>query len=144
MLIFIPHLHIWNLTKWLEKKLSGNHKDAVYYFEWVPEAASHKTAAVWPLTSHLTNHPSKTNRTCWALLEKQGRTHKWRSPVDSYTWTHWCWPISQTNIHTSALCGHWMPFREFTKTIETGGEKQRVKRILAVCTTWRWYLSIYL
>ena len=26
-----------------------------------------KTAAVWSLTSHLTNHLSKTNKTCWVL-----------------------------------------------------------------------------
>ena len=28
-----------------------------------------KTAGVWLLTSHLTNRPSKTNKTYWALLE---------------------------------------------------------------------------
>ena len=34
---------------------------------------SNKTMAIWPLTSHLTNHLGKMNKTCWALLEKQGR-----------------------------------------------------------------------
>ena len=43
------------------------HKDAVCCFEQILVAAPYKTAAVWPLASHLTNYPSKT---CWALLEK--------------------------------------------------------------------------
>ena len=34
------------------------------------EATPYKTATVWPLTSYLTNHPSKMNKTCRALLEK--------------------------------------------------------------------------
>ena len=41
-----------------------------------------EAALVWLLTSHHTNHPIKS---CWALLEKQGQTHKWRSPMYSYT-----------------------------------------------------------
>ena len=106
----------WTLIKCLEKML---HKNAPYCFEQILEAASSKTAAVWPLScnlqsfllrcgmkpqewdthwdsnsllkvclyslrtitpleapvvwplsSNLTNHPSKTNKTCWALLEK--------------------------------------------------------------------------
>ena len=35
-----------------------------------------------PLTSHLKNHSSKSNKTCEALLKKQGRTRKWRSSMD--------------------------------------------------------------
>ena len=54
----------WTLMKHLEKKV-----DAVCCFEPIPEAAPHKTAVVWPLTSHHTNHPSKMNKTYWALLE---------------------------------------------------------------------------
>ena len=38
------------------------HKYAMYYFEHILEAASHKTADVWPLFSHLTNQPIKTNK----------------------------------------------------------------------------------
>ena len=42
--------------------------------EQILEAAPHKTAAVRPYTSHLINYPSKLNKTCRALLEKQGRS----------------------------------------------------------------------
>ena len=38
------------------------YKDAVCYLE--QEAAPHKTAAVLPLTFHLTNYPSKTKKIC--------------------------------------------------------------------------------
>ena len=42
----------------------------------------------WPLTSHLKSHPSKMNKTCDTLVEKQGQTHKWRSSMDPYTVTY--------------------------------------------------------
>ena len=31
---------------------------------------------------------NKTGKTCWVLLQKKGRTHKRRPPMDFYTWTH--------------------------------------------------------
>ena len=42
-------------------------------FEQILEASLHKTATLRPLDSHLINTPS-TNKNCWALLEKSGRT----------------------------------------------------------------------
>ena len=72
----------WNLTKWLEKNL---YKDAECYFEQILEAASYKTAAVRPLTSHLTNHPSEVSKICWALLKIQG----WFSPRYRYSDVGW-------------------------------------------------------
>ena len=46
-------------------------KDAACYFEQILEAAPYKTAAVPPLTSHLTNHPSKTRSAghCWRIKD---------------------------------------------------------------------------
>ena len=35
-------------------------------FEEILEATLHKKAAIWPLTSDLTNHPSKMIKTCRA------------------------------------------------------------------------------
>ena len=46
-----------------EKVRWGLHKDVACCFEQLHEAASYKTAAVKPLTSDLTNHPSKTSKT---------------------------------------------------------------------------------
>ena len=40
------------------------------------------------LTSHLTLHSCKANKTDWALLEKKERTYKWRSSMDPNTTTH--------------------------------------------------------
>ena len=49
------------------------------------EATPHQTATVRPLTSHLISYPRNTNKTCGTLLEKQGRTYKWRSSLDAGT-----------------------------------------------------------
>ena len=45
-------------------------KNATSYLEHILEAALYRTIAVQPLTSHLTNHPSKMNKTCGPLLKK--------------------------------------------------------------------------
>ena len=60
----------WMLTKCMEKKLDGNHAKMLHA-EQILEATLHKTAAVWPLTSHLKNHSNKMNNACRALVEKQ-------------------------------------------------------------------------
>ena len=71
----------------------------MYCPEHILEATPHKTVVVRPPTSHLENHPNKTNKICGALLKKQGRTHKWHSLMDLFTWTCQCWLISK-NLHT--------------------------------------------
>ena len=63
-----------------------------------------ETTAVWPLTSHLQNHPNKTNKKCGTLLKKQERTHKWRSPMDHFLCTCQCWPTNK-NFPSTALSG---------------------------------------
>ena len=50
---------------WLEL-----YKSYTCLFEKILEAALHQTVAVQPLTSHLTNHPSKTNK---AYLESNNK-----------------------------------------------------------------------
>ena len=71
--------------------------------EQILEATLHKKAAVRPLTTHPSNHSSKTNKTYGTLLEKQGRIHKRRSSMNSYTWMCQCWPTSK-NLHQ--LCAY--------------------------------------
>ena len=60
------------------------HKNAACCFEQILEAAPYKTAVVRPLTSYLINHPSKTSKTCCALLKKD----KLMSNVLLWTHTH--------------------------------------------------------
>ena len=75
-------------TKCLEKKaLLELHKYNECCFEQILEAAPHKTASVRQLISHLTDHPSKANKTSLVLLEKKGWTHKQGYSVDSHKWT---------------------------------------------------------
>ena len=59
-----------------EKATWELHKNDACHLEQILEVKPHKTAAVSPLTSHLTNHRNKTNKTCRILLEKQEQTHK--------------------------------------------------------------------
>ena len=93
------------------------HNDAMYGFEQKLATAPYKTAAVWPLTSHLTNHPSKT---CWSLLMNLRRTHKRRTSIDSFTCILQCWPTSY-NLYSSAQYGHSMPSRRLYKTLTDWG-----------------------
>ena len=95
------------------------HKNAICSFEQILEATPYKIAALRPLTSYPTNHPSKISKTCWTSQDQH-------SPMDSYIWTHQCWLICK-NLHTSDLCRHWMLSWGLTK---------RVKGIHAVSIPW--------
>ena len=52
-----------------EKSNREVYKNATSYTEKILEATSNKTAAVRETTSHLYNHPNKTNKACEKLLE---------------------------------------------------------------------------
>ena len=81
-------LHHLDINKALWEKVRWElHKDTAYHFQQILEVTLYKTAAVWPLTSHLINHPSKMNKIWWLLLRKQ------LSPMDTHVWSHQCWLI---------------------------------------------------
>ena len=70
--VTVPML-LYGCTIWTNKTLGEKarwelHKDAACYFESILEASHYKTAVVWPLTSHLTNHPRETSKICYAQL----------------------------------------------------------------------------
>ena len=88
-----------------EKATWELHKNATSYLEQFLKATHHETTAVRPHTSHLKNHPNTTNKTCRTLLEKQGRTHKCRSPMDLFKRTCQCLPTGK-NLPTTDLQGH--------------------------------------
>ena len=68
-------LHYLNSNKTLGEKASSKpHKDGACCFEQILKAATYKTAAVRPLTSHLINYPNKM-KTSWAQLEKEEQTY---------------------------------------------------------------------
>ena len=86
-----------------------------YALFWINPRSStlRKTPAVRPLTSHLTNHPSKINKTCWSLLRSKNELI---SNVLQWTFTNGhCsngWPAS-----SSVMCRHWMPSRGLTNIV---------------------------
>ena len=65
-----------------EKATSEQYKDTVYCLEQILWRTP-----VRSLASHLTNQPSKTNKT---LLEKKGQTNQWHFPVSFHIWTFQC------------------------------------------------------
>ena len=72
----------WTLTKRLEKKLDGNYiRMWASNIEQVRPATPHEAPTIRPPASHHENYPSQTNQTCRRLLEKQGRVHKWCTPM---------------------------------------------------------------
>ena len=82
----IVWLHQPDFNEALEEKARWElHKDATRCFEKILEVTPEKTASVRPLASHLTNYPSKTNKTgheefirinsvCVYLLQSRGFT----------------------------------------------------------------------
>ena len=59
-----------------EKTRGKLHKNSTSYFEQILETTPNETTAIWPLISSRKNYPSKMNKTCRTLLEKQERTNK--------------------------------------------------------------------
>ena len=61
------------------------------------------------------------------LLEKQGRTQKWRFPVDLFTWTCQCW-LTNKKLPTTALHGYRIELRWSTESdgtyLKMGRESQ--------------------
>ena len=117
---------VWKHHLYFNKTLGGGelYMNSVCFFEQILEAVPYKTAVVQSLTSHLSNHPNKTNKTCWALLEKLEQIYKHYSLMDSYTWTHECWSTRRI-LHSSSLCRHWMPSRGPAKRDKLKGQIAR-------------------
>ena len=61
-------------------------------------------SSVGTFTSHLTNHPSETSKTRWALLEEQLTTNKRHFSMVSYSRTYQIW-LTSKNLHSSANPG---------------------------------------
>ena len=72
----------WTLTKRLEKKLDGNYTRML-------RAILNKSWRQHPTKQQLYGHLppiTTTTQTCRRLLEKQGRAHKWFTPMDPHIW----------------------------------------------------------
>ena len=101
-----------------EKARCELHKEATCHFEHILEASPNKTTAVRPLASYHTNHLSKINQMCWALLEKKEQTHKRHSSIDEHTSVG-----RPAKTYISQLCvDHWMPSRRLTKNDAQQGQ----------------------
>ena len=90
----------WTLTKRL-KKLDGNYTRmlwAILNKSWRQHPTRHQ------LYGHLHPGTKTTHRT---LLEKQGRTYQWCTPMDPHIWPSKS-RMTGSNIHTAAMWGYGM------------------------------------
>ena len=81
----------------LGEEVRWDQNDALCCFEEILEAAPNKTPVVQPFNSHLPNHSRKASKTCWSLQEKEGKTHKKLSPMDTSVL------LTSKNLHSSTL-----------------------------------------
>ena len=109
------------------------HKNDMGCFEQILEAALRKIAAVWPLTSYLTNHPRWTRHTrhCWRSKDKL------ISNVFLWTPTHGMPVLADQQGFMSVLCRHWMQSRGLSNR-NGWRERERVREFCAISTTWWW------
>ena len=80
-----------------EKAGCGLHKNVSSCLEQILEGAPYKIAAVWLLTSHHTNHPSKMSKTCLLVGGKVITSILQWTPLHKPTNTG---RQAMTNIHT--------------------------------------------
>ena len=96
----------WTLTP-EEEARRQLHKNVASNIEQVQAATTHKAPTIRPTASRHENYTSQTNQTCRTLLEKQGRTYQWCTPMDPRIWTSKSRTTS-SNIHTAAMWGYGM------------------------------------
>ena len=136
--------HVWRLRICVhcrfifkEKATWEQYKNATRYYEQILEAACHETTVVWPLTSHLKNHPSRRHvGQCWSSKDKLIK--------DILLWTlihglvRVSWP---RRIHLRQLCADTGCSLEDLPRArdDRDGGWERIREIRAVSATWRWW-----
>ena len=95
----------WTLTKRLEKKLDGNYTRML-------RAILNKSKRQHPTKHQLYGHLPPITKTiqvrrCRTQLEKQGRAHKWCTPMDPHIWPGKS-RTTNSNIHSAAMWGYWI------------------------------------
>ena len=80
------------------KARSHLHNNGKCCFKQILEATINKSTHARTLTSHFKKHPSKTDKTYGTLVQKQERTHKYRSSLEPSILMCQGYPTSK-NLH---------------------------------------------
>ena len=125
----------WTLTKRLEKKLDGN-------YTRMQRAILNKSCGYTPQGTNYTATcllSWKLSKTCRTLLEKQGRAHKWCTPMDPTYGRAKAGRPARTFIQQ--LCEDTGCSPEDLPESINDREKwrERVRDIRACGTTWWWW-----
>ena len=114
-------------------------KNAAINIEQVLEATPHKAPTIRSPTSHHEKYPSSTNQTCRTLLEKQGRTHKWCTPMDPTYGQAKAGRPARTYIQQRCEDTGCSP-EDLTEAMNDREKwRERVRDIRASSTTWWWW-----
>ena len=98
----------WTLTKRLKKKLDGNYTRmlrAILNKSWRQHPTRHQLYGHLPPITKTTQ--ARRTRHARTLLEKQGRTHKWCTPMDPRIWPSKS-RTTRSNIRTAVMLGYGM------------------------------------
>ena len=100
----------WTLIKRMEKKLDGYYTRmlrAILNKSWSPGGNTPQRSSYTATNLPSRKLKSLTNQTRRTLPEKQGRAHKWCSPMEPFTWPSKSRATS-SNLLTAALGGYGM------------------------------------
>ena len=130
----------WTLTKWLEKKLDGNYARmlrAILNKSWRQHPTRHQLYGYLPPITKTIQ--VRQNQTCRTLLEKQGRTHKWCTPMDP---THGrakagrpAWTYIQKLCEDMGCCPEDLP----QAMNDREKWRERIRDIRATSAIWWWW-----
>ena len=95
----LPKVNIF-VKSWSRLRVASN-------IEQVMASTPYKVPTIRQHTSHHENYPSSTNQICRTLLKKQGRAHKWCTPMDPRIWPSKNRTTSSSK-HSSAMWGYGM------------------------------------
>ena len=118
-----------------EKKLEGNctrMPNAVLTKSWKQH---HTKQQLYGHLLTISNYPSKMNKTCGVIVEKQGQTHKQCFSIDLYIWMHQCWLTSKNFYQLCVYTGH--SLEDLLGAMDDrDGWREKVNKIYAVSMTW--------
>ena len=129
--ILLYEMHHVDTNEMKREKLDGNYTRMLCAALKKSWKTPHKTAAVWPLTSHLKIHQVRWTRHTGHCRKSKDQ----HSPMDSYTWTPQWWLKQRITYISSVWTQH-----AARRTCQDHKDWwwERIRELCAVSTTWWW------
>ena len=125
---------LYGITTWsIKKNAKRKYRRMLCCLEEILEVTPYKTVSVRLHASHLTNHSSKMNTTCWVLPKKLEGTHQHFIFLKTSSRTSQCWATSKDLQ---------MDHSDGCLDRQTDRQREGVRCLRAVRVTW-WWWDIY-